>query len=233
MTDLEEPGSRWRDGVRLAVFAAFLLVTFYLVAVARVIDVDGVRAAVAATGPAAPVVYAAAAALLGAALVPGPILAAGSGLLFGPLTGTFVTLSATIGAAVVCGFLGRRAGRGSARRLLGPERAQRLDAQIARRGLWVVVGQRFVPGAPDALASYSFGALGIPLWQLAAGAFIGSAPRSFVYTALGASLGDLSAPLAYSAIAVWCVVAIIGTFAAHRGWRSWRRERAQPSSSSS
>jgi hypothetical protein len=35
------------------------------------------------------------------------------------------------------------------------------------------------------------------------GAFIGSAPRSFVYTALGALIGDLSSPLASSAVAVW------------------------------
>jgi hypothetical protein len=66
------------------------------------------------------------------------------------------------------------------------------------------------------------GAFGVPLWQTAVGAFIGSAPRAFVYTALGASIGDLSSPLAYSAVAVWCVTAIIGAFAAHRGYRHWR-----------
>ncbi|MEV0248578.1 TVP38/TMEM64 family protein [Nocardia sp. NPDC050712] len=229
MSETEDsvPESRWRDGVRLGVFAAFLLGMFYLVAVVRVIDIESVRSMVAATGPAAPVVYALTAALLGAVLVPGPILAAGSGLLFGPLVGTFVTLGATVGSAVVCGFVGRRAGRRSARGLLGAARTDRLDAQIARRGLWAVVGQRFIPGAPDALASYTFGALGIPLWQLAAGAFIGSAPRAFVYTALGSSIGDLSAPLAYAAITVWCVVAIIGAFAAHRGVRNWRRRDAE------
>ncbi|MBL1077198.1 TVP38/TMEM64 family protein [Nocardia sp. 2] len=228
MSDSESlPTGRWRHGVRLALCIAFLLVLFYLVAVARVIDVGAVRDLIAETGPLAPVVYALVSALLGAILVPGPILAAGSGLLFGPLVGTFVTLGATVGTATISGFLGRRAGRSSARGLLGAERADRLDAQIERRGLWVVVGQRFIPGAPDALSSYAFGALGIPLWQLAAGAFIGSAPRAFVYTALGASIGDLSAPLAYAAITVWCVVAIIGAFAAHRGYRGWRRSRDQ------
>ena len=71
-------------------------------------------------------------------------------------------------------------------------------------------------------AAYAFGAFGVPLWQMAVGAFIGSVPRAFVYTALGASIGDLSAPLAYTAIAVWCVTAVIGAFAAHRGYRNWR-----------
>jgi uncharacterized membrane protein YdjX (TVP38/TMEM64 family) len=214
--------SRRRHIVRLVVFTALVLGLFYLVAVLRIIDVEEARRAVAATGPAAPLAYVVVSAALGALFVPGPLLAAASGVLFGPVLGTFVTLGATIGTATVTALVGRWAGRDSARELLGPDRADRIDAQIERRGLWAVVGQRFIPGISDALASYAFGAFGVPLWQMAVGAFIGSAPRAFVYTALGASITDLSSPLAYSAVAVWCITAIIGTFAARRGFRSWR-----------
>jgi uncharacterized membrane protein YdjX (TVP38/TMEM64 family) len=216
------PTARWRHVVRLAAFTAFLVGLFYLVAVTRIVDVEDVRRTVAATGPAAPLAYVVVSAVLGAVFVPGPILAAGSGMLFGPVLGTFVTLGATVGTAIIASLAGRRAGRDSARALLGTERADRLDAMIDRGGLWAVVGQRFIPGISDALASYAFGAFGVPLWQMAVGAFIGSAPRAFVYTALGASIGDLSAPLAYTAIAVWCVTAIVGAFAARRGYRRWR-----------
>lgn len=216
------PGSRRAHIVRLAVFAGFLAVIFYLVAVARVINIDEIRGVVSATGPVAPLTYVVVSAAAGALFVPGSILAAGSGLLFGPLLGVFVTLGATVGTAIVASFVGRRAGRDSARALLGPARADRIDALIGRGGLWAVVGQRFVPGISDALASYAFGAFGVPLWQMAIGAFIGSAPRAFAYTALGASIGNRSSPLAYAAIAVWCVTAIVGAFAAHRGYRKWR-----------
>lgn len=106
--------------------------------------------------------------------------------------------------------------------LLGGERADRTDALIERCGLWAVVGQRFVPGISDAFASYAFGTFGVPLWQMAVGAFIGSAPRAFAYTALGAAIGDRSPLLASCAIAVWCVTAIIGAFAARHGYRQWR-----------
>ncbi|MFO7162586.1 TVP38/TMEM64 family membrane protein [Mycolicibacterium hassiacum DSM 44199] len=222
----DPPGpSRARHILRLALFAAVLLTMFYLVAVSRVIDVEDVRRTVAATGPAAPLAYIVVSAVLGALFVPGPILAGGSGLLFGPVLGLFVTLGATVGTAVITSLIGRRAGRDSARALLGPERADRLDALIDRHGLWAVVGQRFVPGVSDALASYAFGAFGVPVWQMAVGAFIGSAPRGFVYTALGASLSDLTSPLAYAAVAVWCVMAIVGVIATHRGWRRWREHR--------
>lgn len=89
-----------------------------------------------------------------------------------------------------------------------------------------MVGQRFVPGISDALASYTFGAFGVPLWQMVVGSFIGSAPRVFVYTALGASITNLSSPLVYSAIAVWCVTAIIGASPRGVGTGSGVRARA-------
>jgi uncharacterized membrane protein YdjX (TVP38/TMEM64 family) len=215
--------------IRLAVFAAFLVVMFYLLAVKHVVNIEDVRHWVKATGPLAPFTYIVLSAVLGAIFVPGPILAASSGLLFGPLLGVFVTLGATVGTAVVAAFLGRRAGRESARTLLGAERADRLDGLIQRRGLWAVVGQRFIPGLSDALASYAFGAFGVPLWQMGIGAFIGSVPRAFVYTALGASLGNKSPALAYAAIGVWCVTAVVGAFAARHGFRKWRGHDGQDS----
>src|SRR6202012_2695558 len=158
MTDNDgsAPTSRRRHIARLAVFAVFLIAMYYLLGVRHVINVEEGRRAVAATGPAAPLTYIVLSAALGAAFVPGPILAASSGLLFGPVLGVFVTLGATVGTAVVASLLGRRAGRDSARALLGASRADRIDALIERHGLWAVVGQRFIPGISDALAAYAF-----------------------------------------------------------------------------
>lgn len=225
MQQAATPANRGGHILRLSLFVAVLLVLFYLVAVERVIDVDAVRRAIAQSGPLAPLVYIAISAVLAAIFVPGPLLAAGSGLLFGPVLGLGVTLASTATTATIAAWVGRRAGRDSARSLIGDEWSQRIDSQVRRHGLWAVVGQRFVPGISDALASYAFGAFGIALWQMAIGAFIGSAPRAFVYTALGASISDLTSPLAYAAIGVWCVTAIIGALAAHRGYRAWRANR--------
>jgi len=50
--------------------------------------------------------------------------------------------------------------------------------------------------------------------------------RAFVYTAVGSSISEFSAPLAITAIAIWCVTAVIGVVAAHRGLRSWRESRS-------
>jgi hypothetical protein len=37
----------------------------------------------------------------------------------------------------------------------------------------------------------------------------------------------MSSPLAYVAVGIWCVTAVIGAFAAHRGYRGWRRRGGQ------
>lgn len=124
MSDSSPAPSRRRHIARLAVFAVFLAALFYLLAVRHVVDVEEVRRTVAATGPAAPLTYIVVSAVLGAVFVPGPILAASSGVLFGPLLGVFVTLGATVGTAVVASLIGRRAGRDSARALLGDQRAE-------------------------------------------------------------------------------------------------------------
>ena len=102
------PVSRWPHVLRLALFAAFLLTLFYFVAVSRVVDVGQVRDAVAATGPVAPLAYLLVAAVLAAVFVPGPLLAAGSGFLFGPLVGTFVTLGSTVTTAMITALVGTR-----------------------------------------------------------------------------------------------------------------------------
>ena len=85
MTDGAGPPapSRRRHILRLALFVAFLLTLFYLVAIRRVVEIEVLRNAIAEAGPIAPLLYIVVAALLAAIFVPGPLLAAGSGLLFG------------------------------------------------------------------------------------------------------------------------------------------------------
>ena len=147
-------------------------------------------------------------AALGAALVPGPILAGTSGLLFGALLGTLVTIAASTLSAVVSLLVGRGAGRAPLDR--HAEDRERLSALLAlsrRHGTLAVALQRLAPFVPDAPVSYLFGAAGLRVWQIALGTVIGSAPRAFSYTSIGASLDDPGSPLA---IAGWAGVVVTG-----------------------
>ena len=229
MSDIEsaQTTSRRHHIVRLVLVMAFLLGLFYLVAVVRVIDVEAVRGAVEATGPAAPVAYVVVSAALGAVFVPGPILAAGSGVLFGPALGLFVTLGATVGTAIIAGVIGRRAGRNSARELLGAERADRLDQFIERRR---AVGRRRAEVRPRGLGRARI----LRIRCIRGSVVADSCWRIHRVDAAGVRLhgagcvdrGPLLA-LAYAAIAIWCITAVVGAFATHQGYRRWRRGRSE------
>jgi len=169
----------------------------------------------------APGVFVVVSALLGAALVPGPLLAGASGLLFGAVGGTFVTIAASTLSAVISLLVGRGAGRAPLDR--GAADRERLTALVAlarRHGSLAVALQRLAPFVPDAPVSYAFGAMGLSVWQIALGTVIGSAPRAFSYTAIGASLDDPGSGLALAGWAGVAITGLVGLLLARRWLRS-------------
>lgn len=170
---------------------------------------DNITAAIEPFGAGAPAVYVVVGALLGMAFVPGPLLAAVSGALFGTGTGFVVTTSSAVLSAVLTTLLSRRAGQGPVEQVSG-ERAIALIALARRRGFLVVVLQRWMPGVPDAPFSYVFGAIGLGVPAVALGTLVGSAPRAFAYTALGDAAVTDNRPLALVALAVGVAISVVG-----------------------
>lgn len=156
-------------------------------------------------------------------LVPGPILAASSGLLFGALLGSFVTLAAAVLGAVGALVVARAGGAEGVREMSG-ERFDVIAGALERHGLLAVIAQRLAPGVPDAPASYAAGLVGIRVWQIALGTAIGAAPRAFSYTALGSTIDDPTSSLGVAAIAVIVLTALVGAAVAGRLLVRWRRQ---------
>jgi len=197
------------------------LVVFYG---ADLLTIAEVRAWIEPYGAWAPVVYVALAIALGLALVPGPLLAGVSGLLFGALVGTVVTLTAATGSAVIGLLAGRAVGRpGMVELSAGRERTEAVTERLERHPILTVVVARLAPGVPDAPLSYLAGLLRIRPHQIAIGTLIGAGPRGFSYTALGGSLDDLTSPLAIGAMVVFGLSGLVG---AELGRRALRRARA-------
>lgn len=196
--------------LRLLAVATAALAAFLAFWVFDVLDEDDVRSLIEPFGPLAAPAYVVIAALLGLAFVPGPLLAGTSGLLFGTTAGTVVTLSSAILSAVLGLLLARRA--------VGepPKRLERLAELAQRRGTVAVIVQRLIPGVPDAPANYLFGALGLRVWQIALGTLIGSAPRSFSYTSIGASLDDPSSTGAIFGVVVLVITSLVGAVVTRR-----------------
>ena len=119
----------------------------------------------------------------------------------------------TIAASTLSAVLALAIGRGAARDQFHD---RRLTEFVERRGLLGVVVARLVPGLPDAPASYAFGATRITMWQIALGTIIGSAPRAFSYTSIGASLNEDGSALAVIGIAGVILTGVAGALIARR-----------------
>jgi uncharacterized membrane protein YdjX (TVP38/TMEM64 family) len=191
---------------RLASLAAVLLALFVVFGVVRVVSQDDVQSWIEPLGNWGAPVFAVISALLGCILVPGPLLAAASGLLFGTWLGFAVTLTSSVLAALIGWEIGRRTGE-----IDGPHRAF-----LERRGLWAVIVQRLLPGIPDAPVNYLAGAVGVKSQDLALGTAIGVAPRAFAYTALGDAIGDRSTAQLVASLALLGLTGVVGLIVARR-----------------
>jgi uncharacterized membrane protein YdjX (TVP38/TMEM64 family) len=200
---------------RLVLLSAVLVALLAVAYVVRPVSEDDVRDFIEPAGSLSPFLYVGVAGVLGALLVPGPLLAGASGLLFGTIAGFFVTLAAATVSALLAAWAGNRAGRRAFKDTAGEKTLAAADS-IKRHGVVAVIIQRLAPVAPDGPFNYGFGVAGVTWHALAVGTLIGSAPRAFAYTALGDSLDDLASPLAIVAFAVVVLTGALGTVLALR-----------------
>jgi uncharacterized membrane protein YdjX (TVP38/TMEM64 family) len=178
-------------------------------------SLDAIRAAVERAGHLGPVVYVAAVVVeVLIAPIPGTLLYAPGGALFGGLFGGALSLAGnTIGAAVATWlartFRARLAGR------LDPPQLQRLAERVGSRGLLVVTLLRLNPLTSSDLVSYAAGLAGIPVWRVALGTAIGMAPLCFaqayasewIFRMLpGSGLVVLVCGIAYVGVIIWIVM---------------------------
>ena len=143
-------------------------------------QLEALRAALDRWGPWAPAVYVMAVVVeVLVAPIPGTLLYAPAGALFGGLLGgTLSLIGNTIGAAVATG-VGRALGEEAVgRRIEGTKLARHQEA-IRKRGWWLVLLLRLNPLTSSDLVSYAAGAFGVPIWRVALGTFIGMAPLCF------------------------------------------------------
>ncbi|MBA2428992.1 MAG: TVP38/TMEM64 family protein [Thermoleophilaceae bacterium] len=210
---------------RLAVLVIGLAALYVTAAATDIVSPAAVRAYIEPYGALAPLLFVCASVGLGLMLVPGPILAGASGLLFGPVLGTAVTLCASVLSASGALLIARRVGREGVERLSGA-RVEALGRWLERHGFEAVVVARLAPVLPDAPTSYAAGLAGVRLWQIAAGTAVGAAPRAFAYTALGGTLDDLTSPIAIVAVSIIVLAGVVGAEGVRRHAKRSRSARA-------
>lgn len=210
---------------RLALLVAALTALFVVFAVRGIVSPAEVRAWLVPLGAAAPVAFVAVSVGLNVLLVPGALLAATSGLLFGPLLGTALSLVAATLSALAAVTIARAVGRAGVEQLAG-RRITAAGDWLKRHGFGAVVTARLAPGVPDAPVSYAAGLAGVRRRHVAAGTLVGGAPRAFAYAALGGSLTNLSSPLAIVGLVVLVATGLLGAEAVRRAVARSRSARA-------
>ena len=213
LTEDRPPGRR--PALRLAALLVLAASAFAVFAIFDVLDAEDVRGLLDPLGPFAAPAYVVVAAALALALVPGPILAGTSGLLFGAALGTAVTLCSAVLTAVLGVLLARRAAADDVEAVSG-ERLTAIASVARRHAFEAVVVARLAPGIPDTPVTYLFGAMRLAVAPVALGTLLGAAPRAFSYTAIGATLDDPGSPLQLAGIIGVVVTAIVGAAVARR-----------------
>lgn len=148
-------------------------------------------------------------------LMPWPVVAGATGLVFGTALGTALSMAGILLATAVQ-FL-------AARHLLGERirgrvagRLPSVDALLARNDVIATFYSRLIPVLPWGVVNYACGLARVRLWPLLLATLTAGAPKVFAYTALGGSLGDLGAPEAKVAVALLVVMAVGGALVARR-----------------
>ncbi|MER6814066.1 TVP38/TMEM64 family protein [Spirillospora sp. NPDC000708] len=185
--------------VKLLVLGAVLLGVGVVVAIAGGAVWGDVSAWVDSLGWWGPLVFAVCYALAVTALVPGSVLNASAGALFGVAVGVgSVLVGATAGAAISFA-LARALGRPAVARYAGSGRLARLDAYLSRRAFESVLVLRMVGLFPFGVVNYGAGVAGVRFAPYIAGTFAGIIPGTLVYTGLGKALREPGSPMVWIA----------------------------------
>lgn len=172
------------------------------------------REALNRTGPLAPVVYVVAVVLeVLVAPIPGTLLYAPGGALFGGWYGGTLSLAGNvIGAALAtwmaATFRARVVG------LVERPGLSTLMTRLRDHGLLLIVLLRVNPLTSSDLVSYAAGLVGLPVWRVAAGTLVGMAPLCYAQAHAsewlfgilpGAGIVLIGLGVAYAVVVVWVV----------------------------
>jgi len=143
--------------------------------------------------------------------IPGQVIDAVNGYLFGAAWGTFYSLVGVIAGSGLAMALARRFGRPWAERLIKRETLERLDSYSRQRGALFFFLVFLFPFLPDDVACFLAGLTPLPLPKLITLAAIGRLPGIFVANLVGANAAALTrtqatffiAGLAAIALAFW------------------------------
>lgn len=151
--------------------------------------IEALRAWVLGWGALAPLVYVLAVTLeVLVAPIPGTLLYAPAGAIFGGAWGGTLSLAGNVLGAAIATWIGRTLGEDWVARRLAREHLAKLRQRLLARATWFVFLLRVNPFTSSDIVSYAGGALGVPVRKVALGTLAGMAPLCYAQAYLSATL---------------------------------------------
>lgn len=219
----EQPSSLWwshaRDGLLIIVFLLMVWLAFTV----RLPSIDEIRATVDASRWTTWVGFVGISALVALTPIPVTIAAVASGVLFGLVEGTVLSLVSVLLGCWGAYWLARGLGRSTVRRLLG-RHAATVEGKLGSRGFLAVYTLRLMPGVPYWPVNYGSGAFGVPQRDYLVASVIAMVPGQLALVAIGSWIADPSVLDGIVVVVAWVIVAAL-TVWAYRSWRGSARHR--------
>jgi len=191
--------------------------------------IDALRAYVLGWGALAPVVYLVAVTLeVIVAPVPGAILYAPGGAIFGGFIGGTLSLIGNTAGSAIAAWLGATFGADWVATRAKDGTMARLRDRLQHRGGWLVFVLRINPFTSSDLVSYAAGVAGVPIRHVALGSLFGLAPQCYAQAYLAARIFELvPGPWLIAIVAAAAIIA--AAFAIRRrGGRAGPPEAGRP-----
>ncbi len=128
--------------------------------------------------------------------IPSELVLLAAGMIWGIVGGGIMGVIGSMAAALLCYYVSRKGGRPLAEKFVGKSAISMADDFIHKYGMSAIIVARLLPFVAFDPISYTAGIVDLDVKRYAIGTLIGSIPRAFFYSWLGASLtSELTFPL--------------------------------------
>jgi uncharacterized membrane protein YdjX (TVP38/TMEM64 family) len=212
-------------------FFAILAAIMILIAVAFLVPVPSaiqLRDWATSVGPWFPLAFLAAHIVVTVFAFPRTAFTLAAGLLFGPVLGVPLAVTAATISAVLALLLVRAAGWQLSRLVRHP-RVDSLDARLRERGWPAVMSMRMIPAVPFSVLNYAAGASAVRVLPYTLATLVGLLPGTAAVVILGDALTGNVSPLLFLVSICTASVGIAGLIYEIRTHRRHHRERLDKS----
>ena len=120
--------------------------------------------------------------------IPSEIVLLAAGMIWGLVGGGIMGVIGSMAAALLCFYISRKGGRPLAEKFVGKSAISMADDFIHKYGMSAIIVARLLPFVAFDPISYTAGLVDLDVKKYSIGTLIGSIPRAFFYSWLGASL---------------------------------------------